>query len=64
MHWPSSTDPEDLKKHHPDWNFIDAWRELQKLPETGKVRNIGVSNFGIHNLEKLLNTPRARRCPQ
>lgn len=25
MHWPSSTDPDDLKKHYPDWNFIDTW---------------------------------------
>jgi len=25
MHWPSSTDPNDLKKHYPDWNFIDTW---------------------------------------
>ena len=30
---------------------------MQKLPATGKVRNIGVSNFGITNLEKLLNDP-------
>jgi glycerol 2-dehydrogenase (NADP+) len=57
MHWPSSTDPNDLKKHYPDWNFIDTWREMQKLPATGKVKAIGVSNFGIKNLEKLLNDP-------
>ena len=25
MHWPSSTDPDDLSKHYPDWNFIDTW---------------------------------------
>ncbi|KAI5239428.1 Aldo/keto reductase [Aureobasidium subglaciale] len=25
MHWPSSTDPDDLKKHYPDWNFVDTW---------------------------------------
>ena len=30
---------------------------MQKLLGTGKVRNIGVSNFGIRNLEKLLNDP-------
>lgn len=30
-------------------------REMQKLVGTGKVRNIGVSNFVISNLEKLLN---------
>ncbi|KAI9644881.1 hypothetical protein NHQ30_006908 [Ciborinia camelliae] len=57
MHWPSSTDPDDLKKHYPDWDFIKTWHEMQKLPATGKVKNIGVSNFGITNLEKLLNHP-------
>lgn len=54
MHWPSSSDPDDLKKHYPDWDFVDTWRELQKLVGTGKVRAIGVSNFGIKNMEKLL----------
>lgn len=63
MHWPSSTDPDDLKKHYPDWNFIDTWRELQKLPETGKVRNIGVSNFDQENLEKLLSHPDTKIVP-
>lgn len=63
MHWPSSTDPEDLKKHYPDWNFLDTWREMQKLVGTGKVRNIGVSNFGITNLEKLLNDPSTKIVP-
>jgi len=58
MHWPSSTDPADptLKTHYSDWNFIDTWRELEKLPASGRVKNIGVSNFGITNLEKLLPT--------
>ncbi|KAF2154585.1 Aldo/keto reductase [Myriangium duriaei CBS 260.36] len=63
MHWPSSTDPNDLKKHHPDWNFVDTWRELQKLPASGRVRNIGVSNFGIKNLEILLNDSSCKTVP-
>ncbi|KAI1134010.1 Aldo/keto reductase [Hypoxylon sp. FL0543] len=63
MHWPSSTRPDDLKKHYDDWNFIDTWREMQKLLGTGKVRNIGVSNFGITNLEKLLNDPSCKVKP-
>lgn len=25
VHWPSSTDPNDLKKHLPDWDFIKTW---------------------------------------
>ena len=28
MHWPSSTDPDDLSKHLPDWNFIKTWYEI------------------------------------
>lgn len=54
VHWPCSTDP-DTGKHYPDWDFVDTWREMQKLLDTGKVKNIGVSNFGIKNMEKLLN---------
>jgi len=63
MHWPSSTDPNDTKKHLPDWDFIKTWQEMQKLPGTGKVKNIGVSNFAIKNLEKLLNDPSCKTVP-
>ncbi|KAF4547514.1 Aldo-keto reductase-like protein 21 [Elsinoe fawcettii] len=63
MHWPSSTDPTDLKKHHEGWNFVDTWRELQKLPASGRVKNIGVSNFGIKNLEILLNDSSCKITP-
>ncbi|CAI7610332.1 unnamed protein product [Penicillium glandicola] len=63
VHWPSSTDPNDKSKHLPDWDFIKTWQEVQKLPATGKVRNIGVSNFGIKNLEKLLNDPSCKIVP-
>ncbi|MCJ1365985.1 hypothetical protein MMC16_005110 [Acarospora aff. strigata] len=63
IHWPSSTDPEDTKKHLPNWDFVKTWQEMQKLPATGKVKNIGVSNFGIKNLEKLLNDPTCTIVP-
>lgn len=63
MHWPSSTDPDDLKKHYPDWDFLDTWREMQKLVDTGKVKAIGVSNFAIKNLEKLLNDSSTKIVP-
>jgi len=36
---------------------------MQKLPATGKVRNIGVSNFAIRNLEKLLKDPSCKIVP-
>ncbi|KAF2266833.1 aldose reductase [Lojkania enalia] len=63
MHWPSSTDPTDLKKHYPDWDFRDTWAEMQKLPASGRVKNIGVSNFAIRNLEKLFADERTNIIP-
>ena len=36
---------------------------MQKLPATGKVKNIGVSNFGIKNLEILLNHESCKIVP-
>lgn len=57
MHWPCSLDRENPEKVYDDWTFIDTWREMQKLVGSGKVRNIGVSNFDITNLEKLLKDP-------
>jgi len=63
MHWPSSTDPTNLKKHLPDWNFVKTWEQMQKLPASGRVKNIGVSNFAIKNLEILLNDPTCKTTP-
>jgi glycerol 2-dehydrogenase (NADP+) len=36
---------------------------MQKLPESGRVKNIGVSNFAIKNLEKLLADSRTKITP-
>ncbi|KAI1630240.1 glycerol dehydrogenase Gcy1 [Exophiala viscosa] len=64
MHWPSSTVDDDKRdKHEEGWTFVDTWREMQKLLDTGKVKNIGVSNFVISNLEKLLKDPSCKVVP-
>ncbi|CAE6425236.1 unnamed protein product [Rhizoctonia solani] len=34
--------------------FVETWLAMEKLLETGKVNNIGISNFSIKNLTKLL----------
>ncbi|MCG7405792.1 aldo/keto reductase [Paenibacillus sp. ACRRX] len=45
VHWPV---PErDL--------YVDTYKALEKLLEDGRVRSIGVSNFNIHHLERLLS---------
>jgi glycerol 2-dehydrogenase (NADP+) len=36
---------------------------MQKLLNTGKVKTIGVSNFQISHLERLLNDPSCKVVP-
>lgn len=43
IHWPAPA----------TGNFRAAWRALEHLHADGRVRSIGVSNFGIHHLEQL-----------
>lgn len=63
MHWPASTLPGEGMKYYDDWDFVDTWREMQKLVGTGKVKAIGVSNFAIKNLERLLNDESCKVVP-
>ncbi len=35
-------------------NVLPTWREMEKLVEQGLVKSIGVSNFNIHRVKKLL----------
>ncbi|KAI0084599.1 Aldo/keto reductase [Irpex rosettiformis] len=62
MHWPqaligdeTAISPEDSP------TFVETWKEMEKLLDTGKVKSIGVSNFSIKNLEVLL--PHAKVVP-
>lgn len=44
IHWPLPS--RDL--------YVESWRELIRLRETGRIRSIGVSNFEIPHLERLI----------
>lgn len=35
-------------------NHVDTWKAMEKLPSTGKVKAIGVSNYSVPFLEALL----------
>ncbi|KAL4623580.1 1,5-anhydro-D-fructose reductase-like isoform X1 [Arapaima gigas] len=37
-----------------DIDYVDVWKEMEALQATGKVKSIGVSNFNISQLERLL----------
>ena len=54
IHWPAS------QKLHSNWVEINAetWRGMEQLYKDGLVRAIGVCNFKVHHLEKLLETVR------
>ena len=40
-----------------EWNYVDTYKGMQKLIKTGLTKAIGVSNYNIPKLEKLLNDP-------
>ncbi|MFB3170356.1 aldo/keto reductase [Neobacillus sp. 179-C4.2 HS] len=42
IHWPVEA------------KFVEAWRALETIYKEGKVKAIGVSNFQVHHLEKIL----------
>ncbi|TFY81154.1 hypothetical protein EWM64_g2853 [Hericium alpestre] len=59
MHWPQAVGGNGVTlqpDEHP--NIIDTWHEMEKLLDTGRVKAIGVSNFSIKLLEKLLSQAR------
>lgn len=52
VHWPVNSTSE--------FNLEKLWSEMEDLVMCGMVREIGVANFGIKNLEKLLSFCRIR----
>ncbi|KAF7792256.1 hypothetical protein EIP86_003292 [Pleurotus ostreatoroseus] len=54
MHWPQAEVNGRVLEAHEAPTFIDTWKEMEKLLDTGKVKSIGISNFSIKNLEILL----------
>jgi len=67
MHWPQCVKdyepndgnafPKDGKfVASTDYDFTDAWVEMEKIYASGRAKAIGVSNFSVKTLEKLLTT--------
>ncbi|KDN37179.1 hypothetical protein RSAG8_10311, partial [Rhizoctonia solani AG-8 WAC10335] len=57
IHWPMARlGSMEGKVYQPEESptFVETWLAMEKLLETGKVKNIGVSNFSIKNLNILL----------
>ncbi|KAJ6039024.1 uncharacterized protein N7446_012035 [Penicillium canescens] len=62
MHWPVSINPDDPASLLSDWDFVNTWQGMQKI-STKKSRNIGVSNFSIANLQRLLTHQSCKVIP-
>lgn len=59
VHWPFALLP-NSKEEDKSITFNEVWAQFEELPTT-KVKDIGVSNFTIKNLKKLLST--AKKTP-
>lgn len=56
MHWPIALNKENQKEVYSDHTFVDTWKAMEAVYEKGQAKAIGVSNFGIKNLETLLKS--------
>jgi alcohol dehydrogenase (NADP+) len=53
MHWPVGKDPSsDDRKYK--YDYLETWHAMQTLLASGRVRNIGVSNFSPAQLKDLV----------
>lgn len=68
MHWPVPMNPNGnhplFPKHEDgsrdldtEWSYIDTYKKMEEVLKTGKTKAIGVSNFSVPYLEKLLKEP-------
>ncbi|CAE8586440.1 unnamed protein product [Polarella glacialis] len=48
--------------HHPSQR-LEMWRALEDLKKAGKIRSIGVSNYGVQHIEELIKCPRLSIVP-
>jgi alcohol dehydrogenase (NADP+) len=51
MHWPVGKGPDEKYYHY---DFLDTWDAMAMLLISGRVRNIGISNFSPAQLKALL----------
>jgi len=74
IHWPVHLNPKGNDPKFPtlpngkrdivfDWSFIETYELLQPLVAKGKAKSIGVSNWSVSNLKKLLAAESTKITP-
>ncbi|XP_053659803.1 aldo-keto reductase family 1 member B1-like [Anopheles marshallii] len=67
IHWPVAyregdvlfpLRPDGKRVHFSDVDYVDAWPAMERLVEAGLVRNIGLSNFNVQQVQRILNVAR------
>ncbi|XP_077288671.1 aldo-keto reductase AKR2E4-like isoform X1 [Arctopsyche grandis] len=52
IHWPLATNADGSSS---DIDYLETWRGMEKCKELGLAKSIGVSNFNLQQLERLLS---------
>lgn len=45
-----------ISKEKNGFNLEEAWKQMEQLYKDGKAKNIGVSNFSVNDLQRLMST--------
>jgi glycerol 2-dehydrogenase (NADP+) len=46
--------PDGSRDVKPQWDYVETWKGMEKLPATGKAKAIGVANWSKKYLERLV----------
>lgn len=46
-----------------DWDYIKTWQQVQELVKEGKTKAVGVSNYTVKRLKKLIEHPSTKVIP-
>ena len=51
---------ENGKTQYSEADYLDTWKEMEKLVDQGLTKSIGVSNFNSQQLERVLSNARIK----
>ena len=43
-----------------DVDYLDTWKAMEEFVDEGKVRSLGLSNFNIQQIERVLSSSRIK----